>query len=140
MPITTAPATSYKQKLLVDAGLDTGGDTHNIALFTSAANLDATTTAYSASNEASGTGYTARGQALTNNGVATSGTTAYADFDNVTWASSTITAAGCLIFNTTDADAAVQSHSFGGDVSSINGDFTLTFPTPDASNAIIRIA
>ncbi|MEM6817218.1 MAG: hypothetical protein AAF578_00370 [Pseudomonadota bacterium] len=139
MPITTASATSFKQKMLTDVGLGVGGDAHRIALYTSAANLDATTTAYTASNEATGTGYVARGLALTNNGVTVSGTTALADFADVTWSSSTIGAAGCLIFNETDADAAVQVHSFGGTVNSINGDFTITFPTADVANAIIRI-
>ena len=142
MAITTAFTTTGKQNCLngVNNFSNSGGDAFNFALFTSAATLDATTTAYAATNEASGTGYTARGNTLTNNGVSTSGTTAFVDFADTSWSSSTITANGGLIFNTTDSDAAVSVHAFGSDVSSSSGTFTVTFPTADASNAILRLA
>jgi len=143
MASTTAICTSFKQELLVkghDFTLSTG-DTFNISLYTSTATHGAATTAYSATNEVSGTGYTAKGNTLTNVTPTTSGTTALTDFADTTWSTSTITAASCLIFNDTDSgDASVQVHDFGGDKTSTAADFTITFPTADASNAIIRIA
>ena len=111
-----------------------------IALFTSSATLGASTTAYSTSNEVSGTGYTAGGNTLTNITPASSGTTAYTDFSDTTWSSATITANGALIYNDDASDAAVCVLAFGGDKTSTNGDFTIQFPTADASTAIIRIA
>ena len=143
MAITQAMTTSFKQQLL-EGGHNfktsgAGGDTFNIALYTSSASLDASTTAYTTSNEASGTGYTAKGAALTNVTPTTGGTTAFVDFDNVTFSSSTITARGALIFNDTKSDTSVAVLDFGSDKSSTSGDFTIQFPTPDATNAIIRI-
>ena len=101
-------------------------------MYTSSASLGATTTAYSSTNEASGTNYTATGSALTNVNPATSGTT--------TFSNATITANGCLIYNDTNSDRAVCVLAFGGDKTSTAGDFTIQFPAADASNAIIRIA
>jgi len=143
MAITQAMCTSFKSELLTGEHNFTNstGDTFKIALYTSSATLDASTTAYSATNEVSGTGYTAKGNTLTNVTPTTSGTTAYTDFADTTWSSATITANGALIFNEDHAsDAAVCVLAFGGDKTSTNGDFTIQFPTADASNAIIRIA
>jgi len=147
MAITTAMCSSFKQELLQGKHSfeSSGGHTYYIALFTSSATLDATTTDYSTTNEVTGTGYTAGGTALTNNGVSLSGTTAYVDFADATWASATITANGALIYNTTtdggsSTTDAVATLAFGGDKTSTNGDFVVQFPTADASNAIIRIA
>lgn len=143
MAITQAMCTSFKSELLTAEHnfAASGGDTFKIALYTSSATLDATTTAYSATNEVSGTGYTAAGNTLTNVDPTTSGTTAYTDFADTTWSSATITANGALIYNDSHAsDAAVAVLAFGGDKTSTNGDFTIQFPTADASNAIIRIA
>ena len=143
MAITQAMCTSFKSELLTGEHNFTNstGDTFKIALYTSSATLGASTTAYSATNEASGTGYTAAGEALTNVTPTTSGTTAYTDFADVTWSSATITANGALIYNDDHAsNAAVCVLAFGGDKTSTNGDFTIQFPTADASNAIIRIA
>lgn len=117
-----------------------GGDTFKIALYTSSATLGASTTAYSATNEASGTGYTAGGETLTAVTPTTSGTTAYTDFADVTWSSSTITANGALIYNANSANASCVVLAFGSDKSSSNGDFVLVFPTANSSDAIIRIA
>lgn len=143
MAITTAMCTSFKQELF-EAIHDfnaSGGNTFKVALYTSSANLGASTTAYSATNEVSGTGYTATGATLTNVDPTTSGTTGFCDFNDVTWSSSTITANGCLIYNdTASGDPAVSVHAFGSDQSSSGGDFTLTMPTADASNAILRLA
>ena len=142
MAITQAMCTSFKQELLTGTHNFTNGtgDTFKIALFTSAATLGASTTAYSVTNETSGTGYTAGGNTLTNVTPTTSGTTAFTDFADTTWSSATITARGALIYNSTDSDKAVVVLDFGADKTSTAGDFTIQFPTADASNAIIRIA
>jgi hypothetical protein len=139
--------TSFKQELLYgvhDFDASTG-DTFNIALYTSSATLDASTTAYSATNEVSGTGYSAGGQALTNVNPSTSGTTALTDFADETFTTASITARGALIYNTTTEGGsgttdAVIVLDFGADKTSTAGDFTIQFPTADASDAIIRIA
>ena len=142
MAITQAMCTSFKKEILeaVHNFKLSGGDTFKIALFTSSASLDATTTAYSTSNEVSGAGYSAGGNTLTRIDPATSGTTAFTDFANTTWSSATITARGAVIYNSTDSDKAVAVLDFGTDKASSSGDFTIQFPTPDASSAIIRIA
>ena len=149
MAISQAMATSFKVDLLngihsfgttVTRG-STNADTFKIALYTSSATLDATTTAYSATNEGSGTGYSAAGNTLTVAQTPTStSTTAWLDFADTTWSSATITANGALIYNDTNSDKAVAVLAFGGDKTSTNGDFTIVFPTADSSNAIIRIA
>lgn len=150
MAISQAMCTSFKVELLsgghnfnttnVARTVNTQ-DTFKIALFTSSATLDATTTAYSVTNEVSGTGYTAGGNTLSISQVPqASGTTAILDFDNTTWSAATITANGALIYNSTNSDTAVAVLAFGGDKTSTAGDFTVVFPAFDASNAIIRIA
>ena len=142
MAISQAMCTSFKQELLeaVHNFKNSGGDTFKIALYTSSASLGAGTTAYTTSNEVSGTGYTAGGNTLTRVDPSSSGTTALTDFANSTWSSSTITARGALIYNDTDSDKAVAVLDFGADKVSCGGDFTVSFPAADASNAIIRIA
>ena len=143
MAITTAMCTSFKKELLEAKHnfLASGGNTFKLALYTSSATLDASTTAYSATNEASGTNYSAGGDALGNVNPTSSGTTGFTDFDDLTFSNVTITANGALIYNDSQAgDPAVCSLAFGGDKTSTSGDFTIQFPTADASNAIIRIA
>lgn len=142
MAITQAMATSFKQELLVGTHnfTLTTGDVFKIALYTSSATLSAATTAYSATNEATGTGYSAGGNTLTNVTPTTSGTTAYCDFADSTWSTSTITARGAEIYNSTDSNRTVCVLDFGADKSSTAGDFTIVFPTADATNAIIRLA
>ena len=143
MAITTAMCTSFKKELMEAKHnfLASGGNTFNLALYTSSATLGASTTAYSATNEVSGTGYTAKGAALTNVNPTTSGTTAFTDFADLTFSPSSITARGALIFNdTASGDPAVCALDFGADKTSSSGDFTIQFPTADASNAIIRIS
>ena len=140
MAITQAMCTSFKAEAL--AGIhDFTADTFKIALYTSSATLDATTTAYSATNEASGTNYTAGGETLTVVGgsVNTSGTTAFVDFADVTWTSATITARGALIYNSSQSNKAVAVLDFGSDKTSTAGDFEIAMPAADASNAIIRL-
>ena len=143
MAITQAMATSFKVEILGgDFDFSSGtADTFKIALFTSAATLGATTTAYSTSNEVTGTGYTAGGNTLTISQVPTStGTTAFLDFADTTWSSATITARGALIYKSGGTNPAVAVLDFGSDKTSTAGDFTIVFPAADASNAIIRIA
>lgn len=144
MAITQAMCTSFKRALL-DGEMDFSSDTaqtFKIALFTSAATLGAATTAYSATDESSGTGYTAGGKALTiSTNPTTSGTTAFLSFATVTWTSATITARGALIYLADGAtNPAVAVLDFGSDKTSTAGDFQIVFPTADASSAIIRIA
>jgi hypothetical protein len=142
MAITQAMCTSFKVELLQGVHNFTAstGDVFKIALYTSSATLDATTTAYSATNEVSGTGYTAGGNTLTNVTPTSSGTTAFTDFADTTWSNSTITARGALIYNSTDSDKAVCVLDFGTDKTSTSGSFTIVFPAATASDAIIRIA
>jgi hypothetical protein len=135
--------TSFKKELLEavhDFNLS-GGSTFKIALYDNNASFDASTTAYTATNEITGTGYVAGGNTLTRIDPTSSGTTAFTDFADTTWSSSTITARGALIYNDSAAgDPAVVVLDFGSDKTSTNGDFTVVFPTADATNAIIRIA
>lgn len=149
MAISQAMCTSFKVELL--NGIHAFGtsviraattaDTFKIALYTSSASLGASTTSYSTSNEVSGSGYTAGGNTLSVSTAPTSsGTTAFLDFSDTTWSTATITANGALIYNSTQGDKAVAVLAFGGDKTSTAGDFTIVFPTADASNAIIRIA
>lgn len=142
MAISTAMTTSFKSELMsaLHDFDNPGGNTFKIALYTSSATLGASTTAYSATNEVSGTGYSAGGNTLTSVSPTTSGTTAYVDFADTTWANSTITANGALIYNANSSNAAVVTLAFGSDKSSSNGDFTIVFPTANATDAIIRIA
>lgn len=147
MAITQAMCTSFKDQLLEGAHdfRSSGGDTFKLALYTSSATLDATTTAYSATNEVGNSGsYSAGGGTLTNISPTTSGTTALTDFDDLSFTSATITARGALIYNTTPAhtytNPTVVVLDFGSDKTSTSGTFTIQFPTADATNAIIRIA
>ena len=143
MAITQAMCTSFKKELLegVHNFKNSGGNDFKLALYTSSASLDASTTAYTTSNEASGTNYTAKGASLTRVDPSTSGTTALTDFADLTFSNASVTARGCLIFNdTASGDPAVCVLDFGGDKTSTAGDFTIQFPTAYSSNAIIRIA
>ena len=158
MAITQAMCTSFKAQLLLGVhdfrpSAQSGADTFKLALYTSSASLDANTTAYTSSGES--TGVTAGGQALTNTGVGTTNTnstagTGFTDFSDLTFSNVTTTARGALIYNSTPSandnsnsaltNAAVCVLDFGGDKTSTAGDFTIIFPTFDASSAIIRIA
>jgi hypothetical protein len=158
MAITQAMCTSFKAQLMLGVhdfrpSAQAGADTFKLALYTSAASLDANTTAYTASGEASGV--TAGGQNLTNTGVGTTNTnstngTGFTDFSDLTFSNVTTTARGALIYNSTPSardnansaltNAAVCVLDFGGDKTSTAGDFTIIFPTFDATSAIIRIA
>ena len=142
MAISQAMCTSFKVELLqgVHDFTASTGDVFKIALYTSSATLGASTTAYTVTNEVSGSGYTAGGNTLTNVTPTSSGTTAFTDFADTTWTTATITARGALIYNSTESDKAVAVLDFGSDKTSTAGNFTIVFPAADASNAIIRIA
>lgn len=138
MSISQDITTSYKSEIL--QGIHDAADTYKIALYTSAAALGSTTTAYSTTNEVTGTGYTAGGIALSGFNVTTSGTTAILDFTtNPSWADASITARGALIYNSSKSNKSVYVLDFGSDITSTNGDFTVVFPTPDATNGLIRL-
>jgi|TARA_A100000172_G_scaffold11227_1_gene6000 hypothetical protein len=143
MAITQAMCTSFKVELLKGVHNLTAstGNTINMALYQSTASLDATTTAYTTSGEASGTGYTAKGAALTSVTPVASGTTAVCDFADLTFSSVSITARGGMIFNeTATGDPSLVILDFGADKTATAGDMTITFPTASATAAIIRIA
>lgn len=157
MAITQSMTTSFKAEILlaVHDFRSTGGDTFKLAMYTSSATIDANTTAYTATNETTGTNYTAGGGTLTNGGVTASNTstsagTGYTTFSNLTFTNATVTARGALIYNTTPSangtanttltNAAVAALDFGADKTSTAGDFTIIFPTASNSAAIIRIS
>jgi hypothetical protein len=141
MPISQAMCSSFKQQLFLgEHDLDT--DAIKIALYTSAATLDASTTVYTTSNEvsSSGTNYTAGGNTLTGATVSLSGTTAYVDFSDTSWTNATITARGALIYNSSKSNKAIAVLDFGSDKISTNGTFTVQMPANTSSDALIRIA
>jgi hypothetical protein len=146
MAITSAVCNSFKTEVLtaVHNFTASSGNTFNLALYTSSATLNKSTTAYSSSNEisnTSGSAYSAKGKALTSVTPALSTDTACCDFSDISWTSASFTANGCLIFNdSATGDPAVCAIAFGGDKTVSSGTFTVQFPTADASNAILRIA
>ena len=141
MAISSAICTSFKQELLVGThNFTNGANSFKLALYTSSASLGAATTAFTATGQASGTNYSSGGSALTNVTPFATGTTAVCDFNDLTFSNATITARGCLIYNDTQSDKAVCAVDFGGDKTSTAGDFTVVFPTPTATGAIIRLA
>ena len=138
MAITQAIPTSFKAEIL--QGIHDSADTYKMALYTSAATLGTSTTAYSATNEVAGIGYTAGGATLSGFNVTTSGTTAILDFTtDPFWENATITARGALIYNSSKSNKAVYVLDFGSDITSTNGTFAITLPTPDATNGLIRL-
>lgn len=135
--------TSFKNEILRGVhNFATGGNTFKLALYTNSASFTAATTAYTASNEVGNSGsYSAGGGTLTKQGVFSSGTTAYTDFADISFTSATITARGALIYNdTASGDPACAVLDFGSDKTSTSGTFTIQFPTPGATTAILRIA
>ena len=153
MAITQAICTSFKVELLTGThNLTNGANTIKAALFTSSATLSAATTGYTAPSDATAdptnthevtttsTNYTGGGNALTNVPPTSSSTTAIADFNNLTFSNVSLTARGCLLYNTSASNKALMVLDFGADKTATTGDFTIQFPTADTSNAIIRIA
>jgi hypothetical protein len=145
MAITTAMCNSFKQELLGGVhDLDT--DTLKVALIKASPSgtYDASTTNYSDitgnTDEAVGTNYTATGQELDSATITLSGSTAFVDFADEVFLNLTIAADGAIIYNSSQDNKAVAVFDFGGTVTSTSGDFTIVFPTADASNAVIRIS
>jgi hypothetical protein len=137
MAITSAICNSYKEEIL--EGVHAAADTYKVALYTDAATLGASTTVFSETNEVSGTGYTSGGATLTGLTTGLSGSTAFLTFSDPAFSDSTITARGCLIYNSSKSNKAVAVFDFGENVSSVNGTFTIDFPAAGASS-LIRIA
>ena len=145
MAITTAMCSSFKQELL-------GGvhdlDTHTLKVALIKSSMSGTYGAATAnysdvtgnSDEATGTNYSAGGQNLDGAAITLSGTTAIVDFTDEVFSNLTLTARGCIIYNSSASNKAIAVFDFGGNVSSTSGDFTIVFPAADASNAVIRIA
>jgi|TARA_R110001606_G_scaffold274224_1_gene422746 hypothetical protein len=144
MAITSAVCNSFKVEILkaIHNFTVTSGNTFNLALYTSSATLNKSTTAYTTSNEvATASGYTAKGKALVSATPVLSTDTAVCDFGNISWTSASFTARGCLIFNdSATGDPAVCAIDFGGDKTVTSGTFTIEFPAPSAGTAIIGIA
>ena len=151
MAISSAICDTFKEELMKGghnfntSGGTPAGNAFKIALYDNSATMGSTTTVYSASDEVSGSGYSAGGTALTNTGVATSTSTTYTDFSDTSWTSASFTANGCLIYNTTavtgfTTNRAVCVIAFGGDKTVSSGTFTIQFPTNDSSSAIIRLS
>jgi hypothetical protein len=143
MAITQAICNSFKTEILTGTHdfTNSTGDAFKVALYTSSATLNKSTTAYANTNEVGDSGtYSAGGGTLTNVTPALSSDTAVIDFADINFTTATITARGALIYNSTVSDKAVVVLDFGGDKTSTAGTFTITWPAADASNAIIRIA
>ena len=143
MAITQAMCTSFKKELLEAKHnfLASGGNTFKLALYTSSATMSAATTAFTTTNQASGTNYTSGGAALTNVNPTTSSTTAFTEFYDLTFVTATVTARGFMIYNdSASGDPAVAVFDFGGDKTSTAGSFTIQFPAASSSAAVIRIA
>lgn len=141
MPISQAMCSSFKQQLFLgEHDLDT--DVIKMALYVSAATLDASTTVYTTSNEvsSSGTNYTAGGNTLTGATVSLSGTTAFVDFADTSWTTATFTARGALIYNSSKSNKAIAVLDFGSDKTSTSGTFTVQMPANTSTDALIRIA
>ena len=146
MAITSAICNSFKVEILtaVHNFTASSGNTFNLALYTSSATINKSTTAYSATNEisnTSGSAYSAKGNALTSVTPVLDSDTAVCDFSNSSWTSASFTANGCLIFNdSASGDPAVCTIAFGGDKTVTSGTFTIEFPAAAAATAIIAIA
>ena len=146
MAITSAVCNSFKQEILEAEHNFTAssGNTFNLALYTSSATINKSTTAYSSTNEitnTSGSAYSAKGNALTSVTPVLDSDTAVCDFSNTSWTSASFTANGCLIFNdSASGDPAVCAIAFGGDKAVTSGTFTIEFPAAAASTAIIQLA
>jgi hypothetical protein len=139
MAITSAVCNSFKQQcMLGEHDLDT--DVLKIALFTDAATLGASTTAYSTSNEVVGTGYTAGGETISGVTVTLDGSVAIVDFADVTWTAASFTARGALIYNSSKSNKAIAVFDFGSNRTASDGDFVVVVPAAAAATAVIRLS
>ena len=148
MALFQTVTTSFKVEILqaVHNFGPTSPDTFKIALYTGNASLGPSTTAYTTDNEVTGTGYTAGGLILVINPYPTYGNnaqqvpTAYVSFDPAVWSGATFIARGALIYNSSQGNKSVAVLDFGSDKTVVAQTFTITFPTADANNAIVRIS
>jgi hypothetical protein len=134
---------SFKEELFeaVHNFSNPGGNVFRLALYSTVTAFTSTgTTAYTVTNEVSGTGYSAGGTTLSNLGVSVSNNVSFVDFADATFSTATITASCCLIYNTTQSSKAVVVLDFGGSKTSTNGDFTIQFPAPNSTSAVLRIS
>lgn len=137
MAITSSVCNSYKKECM--EGTHSSSDTYKIALFTSSATLDEDTTAYSSTNEAAGTGYSAGGKTLSGFSASLDGSVAVLDFSDPTWTTASFTARGALIYNSSKSNKAVAVFDFGGNITSSGGNFTIPFPTANGTTGLIRL-
>ena len=138
MAITQAPCNVLSAALL--AGRHAAGNTYKMALYRDTATLNSSTTRYLAAGETSGSGYTAGGQTLQGYAAAISNSTAYLDWSNISWPASTMSAAGCLIYNDSLASKeGLHVYTFGSTVEVSNGTFTVVFPPASATSAVLRV-
>ena len=142
MAITQAIANSFKKELLEgDHDFDSGADVFKLALYTSAATLDSSTTAYTATGEVGDSGqYTSGGGTLVNSGTSVVNGVAFCDFADLSFTGVTLTARGALIYNSTQANKAICALDFGSDKTATSGTFTIQFPAFTSTSAILRIA
>jgi hypothetical protein len=148
MSILQGATTSFKVELLqaVHNFGPTSPNTFKVALYTASADINASTTVYSTTNEVTGTGYTAGGNTLVISTSPTSGNdssnipTAYISFTNTSWTTATFTARAALIYNSSQSNKSVAILDFGTDKTVSNDTFQIIFPTPDANSAIVRIS
>ena len=145
MAINQALPNSFKKQLL-DASQDfktlgSGGDVFKLALYVSTATLNAATTSFTTAGQVSNTGtYTSGGKKLVNSGTSVVSTVAFTNFADLSFTGVTLTARGCLIYNTSFSNAAVAVLNFGADKTATSGTFTIQFPAFTSSSAIIRIS
>ena len=143
MAITQAVCNTFKSEILGAVhDFDSGsGQVFKLALYSSAATLDANTTVYSSSDEVSNTGqYTAGGGVLTSQQVSLDGSVAIIDFADLSFTGVTLTARGALIYNTSASNKSVCVLDFGADKTATSGTFTIQFPAFTSAAAILRIA
>ena len=147
MAITTnAICDSFKKELLQGKhDFDTSSDTYKLAMYTSSATLGKSTENYTTSNEVSSSNYTAGGGTLVNQGVKVSSSVAITDFADLSFQNVTLTARGALIYNTTTGAGSGTTDSvcvldFGADKTATSGTFTIQFPAPTSTAAILRIS
>ena len=139
MAITQGMCVSFKEEILIGVH-DLTSDVLKMALFTESATLSPLTTAYSTSNEVSGTGYSAGGNTVSDVLISSSGSSALIDFANVVWSTSTFITRGALLYNSSKQNRAIAVFDFGSNISVVSGNFELTVPTSSPSTAILRIS
>jgi len=141
MGVVAGMTNSFKQELLSGThNLGSGGNTIKLALYTDSADIGPATTVYTTSGEASGTGYVAAGKTLTSAGITLNGGTAYVDFADISWTGASFSARGGLIYNSTQSDKSIAVLDFGFVYTATSGTVSVSFPSANVDDAIIRIS